>query len=102
MVFIGTHGGVDDEGGILHTRDVVGLGADGAVFLLYENAVAAVIASTHDEVSENGVFSVRRLAENDAAAGIRIGRDALAHGERRIGGVLRHGGVLPFIYRHFL
>ena len=73
------HRRVDDERRILDLRLVEGTGVDRAA-VLGEDAVAAVGAAPHDEIGHGGLFAIRGLADDDAAAGIAVAREQLTRG----------------------
>ena len=60
---------VDDQAGIFHLGRVKSLCAD-TFSVLYEDAVSAVDASSHDKVSGHCLGSVSASADHDAAAGV--------------------------------
>ena len=62
---------VDDQTGIFQFGRIESLGTDSLSFC-HEHTIAAVGASSHDEISGHGIFTVSRTSDHDTSAGISI------------------------------
>ena len=65
------YGRIDDERRIRYLAFVKRLSAQSRA-VLRENTVAAVLASSHNKISEHRLFAVGALSDDDAAPCVRI------------------------------